>query len=473
MVLIAAALALTLCQVPQADTHKKPPTKDVIHLVGGEEFVGTILKQVGNYIEIKLDQGTIVGFERSRVSSISRGAVQPAVTKSVLGPRDEWYLLHDAKGMSAGYMHSLVQVDKDGSAHISEEWYFTSRRGRIQVTVLETVDSDLQPRKSFYHERVLSDDDRLVSERLLNAEVSGSHIIVQRRSLKGREEQKYRFAETAKFPLSYREQLRQSRETELVTANQELFDSRTGEFRIWNASSVPRRKVEIAGREVQVRELTLNDGTGANTEWIDAHHQVVRREVNGASLVAVRVSKARALRAIVSRGPTGHDPAIVATETGDMALWLPNPIWRAGRPDANCVTLEARLYNGKAMLLPLDQVPANVQLETAVDLIVRWLKLSIGKGIKVRKREATQVQRVPAIRLNLAWSATGEGRSVPWRGVCHVFRVRGKYAALFCSAPLETFDDLDGDFRRILRTVQLDSQDIEPVQQGPLARRKK
>jgi hypothetical protein len=54
-----------------------------------------------------------------------------------------------------------------------------------------------------------------------------------------------------------------------------------------------------------------------------------------------------------------------------------------------------------------------------------------------------------------------------------VFRVRGKYAALFCSAPLETFDDLDGDFRRILRTVQLDSQDIEPVQQGPLARRRR
>jgi hypothetical protein len=473
MILITAVLALSLCQDPPQDRAVVPVKKDVIHLVGGEQISGKILQQRDNYIEVRLDEGTIIGFERSRVRSIVRGDAPAEVTKkSALGPRDEWYLLHNEKGLSAGYMHALVQIQRDGSVRVSEEWYFTSRRGRIQVTVLEFADENLLPKKSFYHERVITDANRLVSERLLDAEIAGPNIVVRRRSLKGHDEQTYRFAETARFPLSYREELRQSRGVHLVAANQELFDSRTGQFRIWNASSVPRRKVKVGGKEVQVRELSMNDGTGANTEWIDAHHKVVRREVNGAALVAVRVTKERALRAVVSRGPTGHDAAIVANEKGDMAMWLPNPIWRAGRKSATSVSIEAPLYEGTAILMTMDQIPSNVQLDSAADHIVRWLKLSVGNDIKVEKREGMQVQRAAAVRLRVRWFANREGGATAWQGVCHVFRVGGRYAALFCSAPKDSFDDLDRDFRRVLSTVQLDSQDIEPTRQGPLVRRK-
>lgn len=485
----AAALALFPLQVPPQNPKPiQKPTgaravqsaeasskRDVIHLVGGEVITGTILKQRGNYIEVRLDEGTVVGFERSRVTSIGKAnAGAETEQQPMLAGRDQWFLLHDAAGRSAGFMHGLVQNLEGGGVRVTEEWFFTTGgQGRTQVTILEEADAELRPTKSFYHERVLSAADRLVAERLLDAKVAGPKLVVQRRSLKGRSRQEYPFAVTTRFPLLYREQLRQEGERELIATRQQIFDARDGAFRNWKVAGVPRRKVEWEGRKMTVRELKFERGGAPNTEWIDGEGRTLRREVNGAALVAVATTEQRARRAVVRPGPSGQPGAVAATASGRRAVWLPNPLWRVHRRGADSVVVRAPLYQAEATLIELDAVPRDVQLESAADTLVRWLRLTLGQDLVVRSRTRTQVQRAPAMRISCNWSIDRQGESRPWKGVCHLFRVDGRYVALLCTAPRVGFPGLEGDFRRILDSVQNDPQDIQPVAQGPFAKPQK
>ena len=52
----------------------------------------------------------------------------------------------------------------------------------------------------------------------------------------------------------------------------------------------------------------------------------------------------------------------------------------------------------------------------------------------------------------------------------HVFRVRGRFLALCCTAPRGLHKELEADYRRICGSVQLTRDDFVPKPQGPLKR---
>lgn len=473
MVWLATALAMTLPQASQQPpvTRSDAPARDEIVLEDGEKILGKIIKLAGNYIEVRLDENTVVGFDRSRITSIRRGGASAGrVVPAKLTSRDGWYLLHGGDGRALGYLHGLVQVMQGGNVQLTEEWFFGGNKGSTRVTVVEVVDSDLRPRSCFYHERVSDKSGRLVAESLRRGTVQGTSLLVVWRSLRGRKKQKYPFKNGVRFPMAFREEIRQSKGVAIHAANQQVFDTKTGHFKTLLASSVQRRKVEIDNRVAVVREVSIQDGSRKNCEWIDGNCQVLRREINGAALVAVRTTRDQALRTESNHALRGSSNAIARSADGRLGFWMPNPIWSLEASETGSITVEAPLFGASATLIELSQLEKNLQLTSAADAILRWLRLSVGRQLKVVGRSDVQVRRLPAVKLELRWQAERVGESVAYWGTCHVFRFQGRCLAFFHAVPREHFHALQDDVTRILDSVQLMTEDLDPVSQGPLAR---
>jgi hypothetical protein len=344
----------------------------------------------------------------------------------------------------------------------------------VEVTVLEVVSADLQPMQCFYHERLIGVDERRLRERILDARVEGAELIVAIRSGEGQTRTTYPFRSTTSFPLALRERLRQQADSDPAVTSQELFDPKSGEFSICDASIEPQRTVELAGRVLQVREITLESSLGSNREWIDASGHPVWRQINGVSLVATRSSEQIARRAETRRVSVGEKPAIVTSPSRGLALWRPNPIWRsaesADEDGDDSVSIEAPMYEGRATLMELDQIQDDLQLVSAADSVVRWLRLLLGSKLTVESRQGVQVRGLPAIRLVTNWFVPQPGGGRAHRGHCYVFAVDDRHFALFCTAPKANFQTLESDFDRILQTVQLSALEVSPPLQGPLVR---
>jgi hypothetical protein len=474
MAWLATALFLTLPQgVVKSPAVVRPDTAGYgeVVLEGGETIVGEILKETDNYIEVRIDGNMVVGFDRSRVTSIVRRDQKSQPSKpSMLAPRDEWYALHGGDGRAVGHLHGLVQTQKNGDIHLTEEWFFTGKRGSTQITLVEVVDQDLAPKSCFYHERVSDKSGRLTAETVRRGSLQGHRLLVNWRSLRGQETQTYQVEGSICFPLAFREQLRQQQEVALHQVNQQVFDAKIGSFKTLKASSVQRRKVSLGQEVMVVRELLIEDGDQKNSEWLDAHCNVQRREINGPALVGLKSTKDRAMRSGLHANLRGSGSALVTSGDGQFGMWMPNPIWSLDTSDAGSVSVRASLFGASASFVELSHLPGNLHLTSVTDAVIRWLRLSVGKGIRVEARRSVEIRRSPAVELQLQWQTQRVGESTPFRGRCHVLRCQDRYFAFFFAAPRDHFEALQADAARILASVQLTREELSPELQGPLAK---
>lgn len=98
-----------------------PARRDTIELRGGEVLVGRIVLERGNYVEIELQAGCVVGFRQEQIAAIRKASVDPvAPVRAALPARDEWFLLHDGAGASIGSMHRTVSTDRNGLTQVLE-----------------------------------------------------------------------------------------------------------------------------------------------------------------------------------------------------------------------------------------------------------------------------------------------------------------------------------------------------------------
>src|SRR5215510_12663560 len=70
-------LALVPFQDPAPDAQAAPPAParfDVVELPGGERLEGRIVLERGNYFQIELEPGSVVGFRTTDVGAVLRGA---------------------------------------------------------------------------------------------------------------------------------------------------------------------------------------------------------------------------------------------------------------------------------------------------------------------------------------------------------------------------------------------------------------
>ncbi len=457
MSLTAVALALCCFQSPQIPSPSPATHEDVIELKNGGQLTGKIIKETSTYIEIQMDKSTVVGFEKKKVAQITRAVSEQSAPVALpeLEERDQWYLLHDGEGNAVGKMHGTVVITEAGEVRLGEEWAFTHENGKTEITVLEVLDRELRPISCFYHERGLqAKSDRLGKERLVSAKVEGGRLQVERRTMQDHVKKNYPFRKGMSFPLSHLEILRQRPELVEDEFTKTLFDPKSEEFVRYTVTARSRREVEWGGRPMQVREITTNTRHGNNAEWLDASAQTLRREVNGPSLVATPVS-AQAV-------PRDHAPALVADAGESFALWLPNPSWNRVSVKEGEVHIAAKVQSASAVLMRLDQLIEGEDLEIAADAMMRWLRLTYGQDIKLRRRERVMLRQQEAIRMLTIHTVSRPGESVDYSSELFVFQVDGQLMALCCTSPKERFAELAMDFRRIVDSVEMRKSDFAP-----------
>jgi len=472
MVLIATTLVLGLCLAPQSPAQEtgKPPSEDVIILKAGERLSGRIVRETPDYLEVRMGAGTVVGFDKSRVLRITRASASKSgvTTPPALSNSDSWFLLHNGRGDVVGDLHGSVVRTDDGFFRVGEEWRFRQKTGNTEITLVEVLDDQLHPRSCFYHERTLAPQSRrLVAERLVHGVVEGDRFVVQRRTLGGNAKVRYRLQAGMRFPLSLAEQVRQQRSPLAPDTSYSLFDPRIDEFVRCKVSCGPRRKVEWQGRPIYVRELIIKTGSTTNVEWLNGAHATVRREINGQALVAVPTIKDVAQGRRV-RVHAGFPSALVTDVDAGLALWLPNPTWRSLPANGSQVRIEAPLYGATAVLMELDQIDPRLELDSAADAVLRWLRLSLGQDLRVLDRSKEALRGRPSIKIDASYSVPQKGKVDHLRARVHVFRVRDHYVTLCCTAPTSLHRQLQYDYQRISESVELTSDDFMPKPQGPV-----
>ncbi len=482
--MLSALLLLVICQDPQVSA---PAQVDIIRLKVGTTLTGSITQESGDYIEIRLPDGSIVGFSKSQTVSIARGqaaastetnlakvvdATEP-VALSASKTRDEWYVLHDGEGASVGWLHRTLVPGEDGEERHSEEWSFNDESQITDITVLEVTSSG-QPKSCFYHERTRDKNDtRSKSERVVRAVVRNDRLVVTKRSTQGNSTQSYDFHAGMRFPLEAAEELRRQPSGVQTRVTHLVFDPRREEL-VRQTYDVGRiRRVKLGEKEFHVRLLTSTMGKRTNTEWIDAASRTVRKEVNGAALVA-RPSREKDAKSKARFHYKVAESALQIEKGENFAMWLPNPMWRFNSdPVGGQISASASLYDASVTLVSVDQIDPEVVIESAADTVLRWINL-VHPSFNVRHRSTVKIRDTEGVRMRGYYEVRNKGMATT-HNICEltVFESRGRVYVYACKASQTVFGQIESDFKSILGSLELYRDGFAPTLQGLLLQRSK
>ena len=444
---------------------QEPARLDVVEMKSGERLQGQVVAQADGMIEIRLGDGAVIGIGSDQVSAIHRGAgTPPAPVAQKLAAREEWFVLHDGKGEPVGWMQSVTSTEGTG-VRLAEEWEFVLGARTVGITIVEQLDSALQPRTSYWRERIRSEGAAaVVEERILSTEFGPEGLEVRRTTPAGNSSFRLPAASSLQFPLGAMARLRagllakDGNPVELA-----VFDPQLEEVVVRRYEPARRRTVNRDGSTQPVFEVAQLVRSIRNTEWLDAEGNVLRREVSGPALVAVRSDKASAR--LVVRSQLKYPPSLVRERNGAFGLWLPNPSWvaaeevPAGQLALHC---EGRgLGLGVALL---DHLPADTSLDAATDAVVRWLAL-MQPGVRVVERGPTRIRDRDAMRLVLRGRA---GRST-LEGAAYVVPCGTTHLVASSIGTSEQWNELAADVAAMVQGLELAPAALSPVLQGPLA----
>jgi hypothetical protein len=283
----------------------------------------------------------------------------------------------------------------------------------------------------------------------VRAEYDGEALTVSCTGGKQPEQQTYHVGSGLRFPLELGETLRQ-RPHRLADEGMALvFDCDREELVRRAYRSLGRRKVELQGEVMEVREVATGSGR-LDSEWLDTTCHAVRREVNGPALVALRAAaEPEAL-------PRASVPPAVAHETeGRFGMWLPNPTWRfVATETPGQLTARAGLHEAVITAMLLDGLQSDAALPSAADAVVRWLRL-VNPTFALRSRGPVEVRGQGHVRVEGSFVEKRDGRAVRFDAVVHVLAAEHGPLAVCFSAPAGAGEELAVDFARVVEMLEL------------------
>ncbi len=463
--LFAAPLCAFSVQAPAPATQQGPAVpieasaparRDSIELRGGEILVGRIVLERGSYVEIELQAGCVVGFRQEQIAAIRRGEVEPeAPVRAAVPARDEWFLLHDGAGASIGSMHRTVSTDRNGLTQILEEWEFAQGERTCQITSMCRADAALRPVDCYFRERVLESallgspldpmakQQRVRIERIVEARVDGARLTVARLSPQGRTERSLPWPDGATFPQLVREQPLRSKSGQIVAAT--VFDPAVEDLRTVTFAGVRQRQAAIDGVVQLVDESVEQSADGRNVTWRDASGSVLRREVSGPALVAVRCSLETARNEVgIRRMPA----PFVAEASAAFGLWAPNPTWTASVAGGS-VSLRIDALDASVTLSRLGSLDAGASLDAAAQAVERWSLLTHPE-LKITSRAERSLRGVPAAQIEAEGGVAATAR----RARMVVVASDHGFLVLRCSAPAGSWDELESDFEAVACRIE-------------------
>lgn len=470
---LLGALFVLCCQDPSQPAPAAPAPLDVVELRNGDQLHGRVLVAIDGFVEIELEEGARVGFPSAQVRAIRRGAAVAPAVQTLVPPRREWFLVHDATGTAVGWLATAVAHRPDGGFSVSEEYEFQQGKRRYQVTSLAVADAGGAARSAFFRERITEpafeglsapggdasgQQDRIVDERIVEADCRDDRLVVVHVDRRGRAERELAWGATHGFPLLART-LARARRQQLLHAT--LFDPAAEEMVVRSYDGRRLRSVALEGAVVQVTEVAEAGAHVANHEWVDANARTLRRELAGPALVAVAVDADRAQRPL----GVAAAPAVVAEAGGAFGLWIPNPAWQAVADlPAGRLVLAEDAHGASITLSRLDQLEPDATRDVAVTAVANAYRL-LHPGLDIREQHSERLRDREALRL----VAASKGRKGEQRHELDIVAVDGGFLLLACQAPAAAWDELAADFAFVRRSVELRTQALQPRLQGPLA----
>ena len=467
-------LLSVLCQDP-APAPAVARALDVVELKNGDKLVGRVVAEMDGYVELRLEEGAVVGLATSFVAAIRRGVSPAPTAASVHAPRSEWFVLYDASGAAVGWLSSALTMRADGGYTVSEEYEFQEDKRRYRVTSLATADAANGAVSTYFRERIseqilgtvplpgfdqAAHTERVAVERIVEAERRGEKLFVRRLDRSGRTERELGWSAEATFPLLARAIARQS-----PLGERTVFDPASEEVVVRSYDGARRRSVVLDGTRLQVTELAETTATGRNSEWLDASMRTVRRELAGPALVAMPSNAESAPLAV---GAAKIDSALVPEAGGTFGLWLPNPAWSVRNASvAGQVALACEPHGASVVLSRLDHLEPGTSLHTAADAVENWFEL-LQPDLRIGGREPVTVRDRPAVRLTAKCRATSPGAAAA-AATIDVIPHQGTFLVLVCIARGTAWEELANDFEFVRRSVELEPQALAPTLQGPLA----
>ncbi|MBM3973977.1 MAG: DUF1795 domain-containing protein [Planctomycetes bacterium] len=466
-------LLIACCQDP-APSAPVPTPLDVVELKNGDVLHGRVLVAIDGFVEIEIEAGARVGFPSAQVAAIRRGAAVAPSVQTIVAPRREWFVVHDAAGVAVGWLASAVVHRPDGGFAVQEEYEFHAGERRFQVTSLATADSGGAPVSAYFRERVteptlgavpLAGGDfagqqvRVVDERIVEAECRGDALVVTRLDRHGRRERTLPWSTANSFPLLARTLARARRGS---VARAELFDPATEELVRRSYDGRRQRSIAQDGKIVQITELTETGGGPRNHEWVDANARTLRRELAGPALVAV---PANAASAVAVCGAVA--PALVSDAGNAFGLWLPNPAWTpvADLPAGN-LALQCEAHGASVTLTQIDHLEPDASLESAVDAVANAFRL-VHPGARIVERRHGRLRDCASAQLAVIWKQGKE----PMRATLDVTALGDAHVVFNCAAPERAWEELAADFDFLRAGVEFAPQALQPRLQGPLAKK--
>jgi hypothetical protein len=447
------ALLLCLGLVAFQDPEPLPIPADIVELTNGVRLEGTILEDTPLFVKMRLGDDTVVGFERARLAKIERGVgAMPVSGPAALAPVDEWFVLHDSEGIAVGWLHATVAAGPDGGLRLGEEWQFRTAERVTEVTRVEVAGAELEPVSCFVHERSRRADGRIVHERVVRGTIEADHLIVERSTLTDRNRTVYPVSPDTRFVLAAVEELRQRPASAGLGVGYKVYDALREEFVASVFTTDRQRRVEWKGAASYVRELVADRGAVVNTEWLAGKRQILRREINGSSLVALPATAEEA-RKDAQAGRAVGSLAFRVSPDRRLRMWLPHPAWQFGDPVASGVTARDPATSATACLLAMDHLDDSV-LDTAADTVTRWLGL-VHPEFLLRERAPASLRGHPAVRLACTWVDGRDASQAVHEAEVWVFRWAETTLVLSLAAPARELAVARLDLQRIRDTVEL------------------
>ncbi len=268
-----------------------------LKLKNGNILEGRVLKESKDRILLQMGPGQTVDLPRDRILErkglIRSKAAQQSTTNTVPG-RDEWFLLHDAKGRSVGNLHVLLRSTPKG-LHIEQQWTLYQAREKVLIHRIEECDKSFRP-LSFQFREIVSQrsGEGFPRERLVRGRIQDETLFLEEADARGRTKRQLVFSSGTELPLTLKERLRRMGAGQKGTPLFEgpVFD--TGDVVFEMRRYELQRGLPLAARFFGKKARTHNppatriswkEGGARHSEWVSREGRTLLIEASGVELV--------------------------------------------------------------------------------------------------------------------------------------------------------------------------------------------
>jgi hypothetical protein len=461
---ILAIAGVLLAATIHAQEGREHSGEDLLRLKNGREFRGRLVEENAKSVtfvfrgsEIVLPKRLVKTIERAERRVVAKKA---AVAKEKiltagdrLEERDDYYFVY-YRGRRVGWRE--VRVAKTASEGHRSGYKFDARTvflkrdggEELDLRVTESIDRDLRPRQASVLERSEDFND------IRSAQVDRGHLKIKHGAGADLVENEVLFAAETELLMPLLRRLADSSHFPEKGKEFKVYDSVAEQFlRVHARREI--RKEWVASKHQFVTVWKLRAGDRDWEIWFDGHGSIVREELGGPHMIAVRADQKSVLA--FAKGEKDFGDPQLSLEYEDVPLGFrlvrPNLTWSYELPEKGegvAISMLNPTLQASADIFALDQVGREVEPETfLLDLLERLNRKLDDAKLLYQKPEAIGGRR------GIRFEMKGRRRDVEIRTIGAVCTNAGRAYAILLAAPEFRFRDAAGQLERVLASFEV------------------